>query len=145
MTASLEKEMGLVEKGQKQKDEVIVESRELLHTILKKLLEKQLEISQKLREALEAQAILGKCACGGILRIIQTPRGTRFVGCSRWREGCKNSFPLPAKGKITILGKGCAECSMPMISVKYFKKRPFEMCINHRCPSKEGWGKKNAV
>jgi DNA topoisomerase-1 len=57
-------------------------------------------------------------------------------------NGCRTSFPLPAKGKITNMNKLCQVCNLPVISVQYIGKRSFEMCINHNCASKKDWGKK---
>jgi DNA topoisomerase-1 len=143
MTAKLETEMDLVEQGRKEKDKVVAESRKMLHKVLKELLANQPRVSEKLQVALREDVVLGKCQlCGGNLRMIETPRGTRFVGCSNYSKGCKNSFPLPAKGRIKVLGTACATCGLPMIEVAYFKRRPFQMCINHKCASKAGWKKK---
>jgi DNA topoisomerase-1 len=143
MTAALEQEMNLVEQGKKAKDDVVAESRAMLNKVLKELVSHQDQIAKTLQEALMAESIVGKClSCGGNLRIIQTNRGTRFIGCSGYPKGCRVSFPLPAKGGIKVTGKMCEHCKLPIIEVRFFKKRPFEMCINHKCPSKANWGKK---
>lgn len=143
MTANLEKEMEEVGKAKKTKEEVVEESRRILHAILKDLLAKRPEISQKLRGAMINENVVCACKCGGVLRIIETSRGTRFIGCSNWREGCKNSFPLPAKGKIRVIsGELCKVCSLPVVEITVFKHRPYYMCINHKCESKANWGKK---
>lgn len=144
MTSKLENEMEEVAKGQKKKEEVVTESREILHKILAELIAKRPEIAAKLRDALMAENIVCKCnVCkDGVLKIIETSRGTRFIGCSNWLNGCKNSFPLPAKGNIKKLNETCPVCKLPVIEVKFFKKRPFKMCINHKCESKKNWGKK---
>ena len=72
------------------------------------------------------------------------PKGTRFVGCKGYRtKGCRESFPLPAKGKITNLHKPCADCGLPVIKVYYYGRRPFDMSVNHKCPSKKDWNHKN--
>lgn len=145
MTAKLEHEMQQVEKGKKIKSRVVADSRKILHKALVALLEKQPEISQKLQTALQAEYVLGKCPdCEGNLRIIRTMRGTRFVGCTGYAKGCRRSFPLPAKGSIKNLNKACDKCNLPMIEVQYFKRRPFQMCVNPQCESKKDWVKKPA-
>ena len=145
MTAKLEKEMDQIERGKKRKDEVVMNSRKLLTKILNHLMEHKESIGEKLKEFLKADNVLGKCpACGGNLIMIRMRKGTRFVGCSGYSNGCRTSFPLPAKGTIRPLGTLCPTCNLPEIEVQYFKRRPFRMCINHKCPSKADWGKKKA-
>ena len=145
MTAKLEKEMDQIERGKRKKEEVVLESRKLLTKILNHLMEHREVISEKLKEFLKADNVLGRCpACGGNLIMIRMRKGTRFVGCSGYAKGCRTSFPLPAKGTIRPLGTLCPVCNLPEIEVQYFKSRPFRMCINHKCASKANWGKKKA-
>ncbi|MFH0986458.1 MAG: DNA topoisomerase I [Candidatus Micrarchaeota archaeon] len=142
MTAQLEKEMDEVEKAEKKKTDVVANSRAMLHKVLSKLDVHNQNIGQNIKNAVIKDDLVGKCPlCGDNLKIIRTHRGTRFVGCSGYAKGCRCSYPLPAKGKITVLGKLCPDCNLQVISVQYFKKRPFEMCINHKCKSKANWGK----
>jgi DNA topoisomerase-1 len=144
MTAKLEKEMDQIEKGRKTKLQVVADSRKLLTKILSHLIKQREHIGGKLKESLRADNVVGKCpSCGGNLIVIKLRKGTRFVGCSGYRQGCRTSFPLPAKGTIRALNTLCPTCSLPEIEVQYFKKRPFKMCINHKCLSKANWGKKN--
>ena len=63
----------------------------------------------------------------------------------KWYPTCQTGFPLPLVGMITPLNKGCEICGLPMIQVWRKGKRPFRMCINHLCKSKEDWGKKKAA
>lgn len=143
MTSDLEKEMDEVEKGNISKDKVVVNSRKMLHSVLKKLEKNKESIGEKLKTASFDDYVLGKCpGCGGTLRAIRTKRGTRFVGCSGYKEGCRVSFPLPAKGMLQPLNTACKDCELPMIRIINKGKRPYEMCVNHKCKSKEGWGKK---
>lgn len=60
----------------------------------------------------------------------------------KWNPSCQTGFPLPAIGFITPLHKPCEVCGLPMIQVWRKGSRPFRMCINHKCKSKENWGKK---
>jgi DNA topoisomerase-1 len=143
MTANLESEMEEVEHGNKKKAEVVEDSRKMLLTIIAELKGAEAAVGEKIRKALWARVSVGKCpTCGKDLVIISTNRGTRFVGCSGYKDGCRTAFPLPAKGKITPLDKLCPDCNMPTIEVQYFQKRPFRMCILPTCKSKAGWGKK---
>ena len=144
MTSKLEKEMDQIEKGKKTKEQVVNDSRKLLTKIVNKLIKQKEQIGGTLKESLKAANVLGKCpACGENLIVIKMRKGTRFVGCSGYSKGCRTSFPLPAKGNIRPLGTLCPTCNLPEIEVQYFKRRPFKMCINHKCLSKANWGKKD--
>jgi len=59
----------------------------------------------------------------------------------KWLPSCQTGFPLPAVGMITSMNKQCEVCGWPMIQVWRKGSRPFRMCINHLCKSKEDWGK----
>jgi len=60
----------------------------------------------------------------------------------KWLPSCQTGFPLPAVGTITTMNKQCETCKWPMIQVWRKGSRPFRMCVNHECKSKEDWGKK---
>jgi DNA topoisomerase-1 len=140
MTAALEKEMEEVQEGRKTKKKVVEESRKLLHKALDELQGNREEIRDSLRKAIKKTNTVGKCpTCGGNLTIVQSPRtGKKFVGCSEY-PGCRTSYPLPAMGKVIPVGKECDTCGLPVIRVLRKGRRPYEMCINHKCKSKEAW------
>ncbi len=62
-----------------------------------------------------------------------------------WEPSCQTSFPLPSAGKIVSTGNGCEVCGWPKMQVFRMGKRPYIMCINHLCKSKENWGKRNGT
>ena len=75
------------------------------------------------------------------LKIIRSKRtGKRFIGCENYPK-CDCSYPLPQFGNITVLGKKCPECGLSMIRVKVKGRKPYSMCIDPKCKSKENWGK----
>ena len=136
MTSNLETEMDKIEEGNLTKEIVVNNSRKNLSDILQQLAIHNNEISGDLQGALSDQNVLGKCPkCGKDLMMIRTKCGTRFVGCRGYLDGCDVSFPLPAKGKIVKLDPLCEHCKLPIVRVITGKKRYFEMCINHQCPS----------
>ncbi|MCX8158319.1 MAG: DNA topoisomerase I [Candidatus Diapherotrites archaeon] len=138
MTAELEKEMDLVAIGKKKKKEVVDESRNMLKEIIDELCEKRENISREIKKALAKDASIGKCTvCNGELRIINSKFGKRFIACSNY-PNCKNSFPMPQKGKVTIENKICNYCNNPIIKVS-MGKSSYKMCINPNCKSKENW------
>jgi len=110
--------------------------------VLQVLEDNKFRVAGDLQKALKEDSVLGKCPkCGGDLLIIETNKGTRFVGCSGYKNGCDVSYPLPAKGKIVNLHKKCNVCGLPMIRV-IRGRRYFDMCINPNCPSKKDWSSK---
>ncbi len=150
LTAQFEREMGAIQEGKRDKEEVIAKARIELDKILEKFRQHQLEIGKQLAEAYRItrmkQRILGKCAkCGGDLKVIVS-RAThkRFAGCSNYPK-CSNSFPLPQVGMIISLNRTCEQCGVPMIQVNRIGMRPYRMCIDPKCPSKAEWGKKRAA
>lgn len=141
MTSELEKEMEKVQEGKKQRSEVVKESRNMLGEVLEELSSHNQEIGNSLRKAAGNAEVLGKCDCGGEFRIIRSRKtGKRFVGCTNYSKGCRNSFPLPQKGSIVPTDKTCPECNSPIIKVK--SRRSYEMCLDPKCVTKKDWGKK---
>lgn len=143
MTANLEKEMDLVANGRKGKEEVVLESKGFLGKALLQLLEHKNEIGSALRSAARADSVAGPCprpGCEGQLVVRRGRTGKRFLGCSSYPK-CTTTFPLPQKGSITFLQDKCPECQNIMVFVAG-KRYRYKMCIDPKCKSKEGWGKK---
>jgi len=146
MTRKLEREMEWIQEGKIGEEKVIEEGKAVLSEILQEFKRKEKEIGKELADALKdtkfEQNFLGKCpACGGDLKIIVSKTsGKRFCGCSNYPK-CTQGYPIPQFGSIKPLNKACKECGLPMIFVRNGKK-VFQMCINHKCKSKENWGKK---
>lgn len=145
LTIHFEEEMKKIEDGQLTKEEVLEEARKRLGKILEEFRKYEPEIGKPLgeayRETRRNQKILGECGeCDdGQLKIIVSKRtGKRFAGCTNYPE-CNNSFPLPQNGGIIPLDKKCDECGEPEIKVIRKGKRPYTMCVNHRCSSKDEW------
>ncbi len=143
MTRKIEEDIDKIIIGEKKKETVIEEGKNILIKILNHFKENEENIGKELAIALkktdDEQNIVGKCPkCGGNLKIIKL-KNSRFIGCSNY-PNCKNAFPLPHKGLIKPTKKICKECGNPIIKVINGKKR-YEMCINPNCPSKEKWKK----
>ncbi|MCD6229882.1 MAG: DNA topoisomerase I, partial [Candidatus Diapherotrites archaeon] len=144
MTSKLEEEMDLIAAKKKTKKEVTVDSQDILKEALKKLKKTQKESVGFIRSAVADANIVGKCPkCNkGDLRLIKSKAtGKRFIGCSNYPE-CSNSFPAPQEGQIIALKTPCPECGLPQIKVTRKHSRGYQMCIDPKCKSKEGWGKK---
>ncbi len=146
LTAYFEEQMEEIKGGKQSKEEVLEEAKKELEDILNKFREHEVEIGEPLgeayRETRRNQKIMGECKeCEeGQLKLIVSKRtGKRFAGCTSYPD-CTNSFPLPQNGKIIPMDEYCDECEEPRIKVIRKGKRPYTMCINHRCSTKDDWG-----
>jgi DNA topoisomerase-1 len=145
MTRKLETEMEWIQEGKIEESKVIESGKAVLSEVLVEFKKKEKEIGRELNDALRKtnfdQNFIGKCpTCGGDLKIIVSKATRkRFVGCSNYPK-CSQGYPIPQFGGIKPLKKACKVCGLPMIFVRSGKK-VFQMCIDPKCKSKEGWGK----
>ncbi len=143
LTREFEEKMEAIKNGEETSEEVIEDAREELEELLDQFKGLEREIGAELVEAVdthrEKKRQLGPCdQCEeGTLRIIKTKKG-RFVGCSNYPD-CENSYPLPKNGKIESVDETCEECNTPKIKVIRKGKRPYTMCIDPDCPTKDDW------
>jgi len=148
LTRQLEQEMESIEVGRERKREILAKAIAELKPALEKLKENELVIGEKLRQALRSVQVqknrVGPCPiCGkGDLVIMQSRKtGKRFVGCTDYFDGgCRASFPLPQRAFLKPLSRTCPRCQWPMILVRSSKRRPWNLCINPRCPRKKHQG-----
>ena len=88
---------------------------------------------------------IGRCEkCSeGELNIRHGSYGKRFVGCSSYPK-CDNSYPLPQRGLIVPTDDRCNACGHPVIKVITRGRPPWILCLNMKCPAKNGKRKKTA-
>jgi DNA topoisomerase-1 len=88
------------------------------------------ELKEGVKEFQEISHYIGVCPkCKGELRILHSHKThKRFVGCSNYPK-CKHGFPLPQRGKITVLDEKCDKCGLNIVQVKQFKRRPWKLCV----------------
>lgn len=151
LTRQFEKEMDDIQSGKETKERVVAEGREMLTKILAKFREKEAAIGGELLGALRQtqrdESLLGPCpVCAkegrnGQLQIRRSKYG-QFVGCGAY-PNCRNLYPLPKDGLIKPAGKICPECNTPIITVIRKGKKPYSMCVDPKCKTKESWGKSN--
>ena len=133
MTSELEDGMSEIAAGTRTKNDVVMNSRNLLAKELEALLPKKEEVATALADAVAADAYVGTCPkCGKDLQIraSQKTRGM-FIGCSGWPE-CDVTYPLP-KGKIEAQETRCPTCGMPQVKVSAFRAKPRVVCIDPNC------------
>ncbi|MBI2544995.1 MAG: DNA topoisomerase I [Candidatus Aenigmarchaeota archaeon] len=148
LTRHFDEETDNIFDGKKNREKVVEEAKDVVKGILGKLEKNEVSIGEMLGEGLiEARKVANKigecpnCKIGELKIIYSKKTGKKFVGCSNY-PNCKTAFPLPGYGLIIPLNKSCEDCSMPMIQVVRKGRRPFKMCVNPKCKSKENWGKK---
>ncbi|MEM4729519.1 MAG: DNA topoisomerase I [Thermoplasmata archaeon] len=137
MTAALERDMDLIADGKKSVKEVVEESRRMLAEVMDELDRNKEAIGEAIREALRSQNTLGPCPkCGtGELVVMRSWRGKRFAGCSNYPK-CRNSFPLPQRGRIEVLQEKCPACGHLQVNVLHSRRKPWTVCLNATCPTR---------
>ena len=148
LTRQFEKEMEKVEKGKVKREKVIADAIKVIKKISKEFKENEKRIGLKIEKAIldtqEEQSILGECPkCKtGQLKILYSPKTKkRFVGCTNYPK-CNNIYPLPGGAKVINTGRICEHCHTPIVKIIRKGKRPFNMCLDPKCKTKESWGKK---
>jgi len=133
MTAMLENDMDEIAQGNKEMQEVVKESEDMLGEIMKVLEENKTNIGKSIQDALYNQNIIGTCKdCKSDLVIIKSRRGKRFIGCSKFPK-CRRSYPLPQAGKVIIKGTECKLCGAPEVQILNSKNKKINFCVNMAC------------
>jgi DNA topoisomerase I len=156
MTARLEQEMDQIAAGEMTKDDVVGDSRKLLHKTYDEIDGSREDLAKVVWAGMDEDKFLGPCkVCeqegrkredGGPnrLRIIELKGGKRMYGCEGWikddpesPDSCPVSGPLPGRGyDLWRLEERCSICGeRPRLSVKSFRGRPWKLCLNDDCPS----------
>lgn len=139
MTAELEKDMTDIAEGKKEKASVVNISRLLLLGVLDEIEGKKEHFREKIKDGIRNDLAVGRCVqCNGEI-VVRRARVSkkRFLGCSNYPD-CKASFPLPQKGAVYSEGRECDTCGVPMVKVINKGRKPWVICPNPNCHSKEG-------
>ncbi|HZY92519.1 MAG TPA: DNA topoisomerase I [Thermoplasmata archaeon] len=135
MTHRLEEDMELVAESKKERREVLDESRAMLREAYDLLARNASGVKETLQTALDRQHFVGPCPkCGAALRMLRSPRGSRWVQCVNNPASCTASFPLPLAGFIEPAPEFlCATCQTPRVKIIFRGQRPDLYCINPEC------------
>jgi DNA topoisomerase-1 len=137
MTARLEEDMNKIAMGEIKQEAVVTESQDMLEDVFVTLEKNKHNIGDSIKKALLEQNTIGKCPwCGNDMIVSQSRWGKRFASCTYFPQ-CRNSYPLPQKGRIISTTKSCDECRSPVIQVKSRGKRSWEICVNMNCPGRK--------
>jgi DNA topoisomerase-1 len=150
LTRKLEERMNEIQQRKETREDVLLNAIEILKPATEKLKEKERIIGAQLSQALKKfkleERIIGVCpVCqnGKLMILYSRKTGKRFVGCTNYFEGnCKTAFPLPQRGFVRPLGNICGSCGWPTVRIWMKGKRPWNLCFNPKCISKER-GRKN--
>jgi DNA topoisomerase-1 len=95
MTRTLEEHMQQIKEKRRSRNDVVSESRGMLHTVFDQLEAHGHEIGNEIMEQTAEELILGPCpVCGQDLRIRHLRNQTQFIGCSNYPE-CSFNIGLP--------------------------------------------------
>jgi len=137
MTSTLEADMDEIAAGKKVQKEVVTESQDMLEDVFKKLEKNRAKIGDSIKAALLEQNTIGNCPwCGHDMVVSQSRWGKRFASCTYFPQ-CRNSYPLPQKGRIVPINKACEHCRSPVINVRSRGKKSWELCVNMNCPGRK--------
>jgi DNA topoisomerase-1 len=155
MTARLESEMDQIASGEMTRDNVVGDSRELLHKTYDEIAANERALAEKVWAGMDEDKILGPCpeceqagrkqpdGSPNMLRIIEMRGGKRFCGCQGYDrddpdspDSCRFSRPLPGRGyDLWKVAPRCPTCGVtPRLKVKPFRGRTWELCLNDDCP-----------
>ena len=95
MTRTLEGEMEQISDGQETRENVIINSRKMLHQAFDQLEANADEIGKEIMEQTDEERIIGPCPiCGQDLRIRHLRGASQFIGCSGFPD-CTFNISLP--------------------------------------------------
>jgi len=145
MTRKFESDMEKIRMHKLKSDVVLENAYKTLLKISGNIEKHKSNIGNELGDALHEMRITAnflmkcnKCNIGSV-RIIHSKRtGKQFAACDGYPK-CKNTYPLPQHGAVVKTDKNCEQCKFPILKIA--AKRHYQMCLNHKCPSKKDWGK----
>jgi DNA topoisomerase-1 len=144
LTRELEQKMEHIQEGTEKRENVLAEAIERLEPVLAEMKQQEKAIGEALNEAIKKarrqERIIGPCpTChtGKLMIIHSRTTRKRFIGCTNYfQKTCKTSFPLPQTGTVKPIGRSCRACSWPLLYVRMAARRPWNLCFNPTCPTK---------
>ena len=131
MTAELEGEMDRIAGKEMKKEDVVAQSRTMLHSVLSDFKNRESDIKDTINVSLKMGEILGKCPFHDRNIILLKNRDFYTVKCED--ESCRINFNMPGRSLIQLLEDRCPICSLPKIKVIRKGQSPDIRCINPKC------------
>ncbi len=131
MTAELEGEMDRIAGKEMKKEDVVAQSRSMLHSVLSDFKDRESDIKDTINVSLKRGEILGKCPFHDKNIILLKNRDFYTVKCED--ESCRINFNMPGRSLIQLLEDRCPICSLPKIKVIRKGQSPDIRCINPKC------------
>lgn len=131
MTAELEGEMDRIAGKEMKKEDVVAQSRSMLHSVLSDFKDRESDIKDTINVSLKRGEILGKCPFHDKNIILLKNRDFYTVKCED--ESCRINFNMPGRSLIQLLEDRCPICTLPKIKVIRKGQSPDIRCINPKC------------
>jgi len=141
LTRHFEEEMEKIREGKKKGDTVLTKAKNILRKVLNEFRKNEKKIGKALSDAnietMQIENTMGPCpVCKKGNLMIKRSKFGRFIACSNYPK-CKATFSIPKFGLIKSANKQCEKCDYPLILIIHKGRRPQEVCINPKCPSKK--------
>ena len=145
LTRELEEKMERIQSNLEKRETVLMEAVDRLKPVLTEMKQQETTIGQSLSEAIKKariqERIIGTCPnchTGKLMIIFSRRTKKRFIGCTNYfKNACKTSFPLPQRGTVKPMRRMCKGCGWPLLFVHGVGRRPWNLCFNPICPTKE--------
>ena len=145
LTRDLEEKMERLQNNSEKRERMLEETVDRLQPVLTEMKRQETTIGEVLSNALKRariqERIIGECpTChtGKLMILFSRRTKKRFIGCtSYFTTGCKTTFPLPQKGTVKPTSRACRSCGWPTLFVYMRARRPWNLCFNPACPTKE--------
>ncbi len=126
MTRTLEEHMQLIKQRERSREDVVTESREMLHRVFDNLEAHEEEIGEEIMEQTAEEHTVGPCpVCGHDLRIRHIGV-SQFIGCTGYPE-CRFNISLPGStwGRAIRLDETCEKHGLSHVSLIRKGTRPW--------------------
>ena len=126
MTRTLEEHMQLIKQSERSREDIVTESREMLHRVFDNLEAHEEEIGEEIMEQTAEEHTVGPCpVCGHDLRIRHIGV-SQFIGCTGYPE-CRFNISLPGStwGRAIRLDETCEKHGLSHVSLIRKGTRPW--------------------
>jgi DNA topoisomerase-1 len=145
LTRDLEEKMERIQNNSEKRERILEETVDRLKPVLTELKKHEMTTGEALSNAVKRaqmqERIIGECPnchTGKLTILFSRRTRKRFIACADYfTTGCKTTFPLPQRGTVKPTGRICRGCGWPTLLVYQSGRRPWNLCFNPTCPTKE--------